>query len=41
MKVVLRAKAKNEKQRNEIYEVLGLIAEKEHIQVEERGSSSS
>ena len=37
MKVVLRAKAKNEKQRDEIYEVLGLIAEKEHIQVEERG----
>lgn len=37
MKVVLRAKAKSEKQRDEIYEVLGLIAEKEHIQVEERG----
>ena len=36
MKVMLRARAETEKQKNEIYEVMGLIAEKEHLQIEER-----
>lgn len=37
MKVSLRAKIKDEKQRNDFYEVLKLICDQEKLQLEERG----